>query len=643
MNQLRPLNTLLLLLLYVTYASAGATRDVAAENVTRNATENITKATIDASDSLLEGKIQSLRSLPQTIQRIVGGNTVTPGAFPFFAQWMKGCGGSLIHDDVVLTAGHCLIDKSDLNFEVFIGGHESATGQRRQILSHVFHPRFDNDNNKAYDFLLLKLDRPVDNPTLIQLNPDPQYPSATSNELFQVIGFGHTSEDGQNADYLQQVTVPHIPNCQPYYGNRVNPDIAFCSGHQLGGKDSCQADSGGALFHPETHIQIGMVSWGRGCARRNAPGVYARVSAAYSWIHHQVCTISAMPPAHCVSLRIELTHTSYPEETEWALLDSYGQEMVFYPRGSIQANGLTTVHLSVPAGAFRLMYYGVGGVAIINQVTNESYLSRSGNTLRDVFLKFTIESPMVANSTTTSSSKATPILTVAPNSAPTTEMPRLNTLPPAISSTILDTTAPLASPTPTALSTNQLDKVVQVSSTPSDISVPSWITGGGVVTSSNINVNNLHLIRTSLRVEIFYDMHPEETGWFLVHKDTNDELYASKYDSNNRISANRDKALSLEVEEFEELQFGDYWFVIADTGENGICCEKGEGYVKIVQVLFFESSVPSIDVQVDTTTISTTMPAEEERDDWSTVILEEQILWQHKGNFHAYAEAHFSL
>ena len=32
--------------------------------------------------------------LPQQKERIVGGNTVQEGAYPFFAQWMKGCGGS---------------------------------------------------------------------------------------------------------------------------------------------------------------------------------------------------------------------------------------------------------------------------------------------------------------------------------------------------------------------------------------------------------------------------------------------------------------------------------------------------------------------------------------------------------------------
>jgi secreted trypsin-like serine protease len=37
--------------------------------------------------------------------RIVGGTDATPYEFPFFVQW-RGCGASLIHEDIILTAAH---------------------------------------------------------------------------------------------------------------------------------------------------------------------------------------------------------------------------------------------------------------------------------------------------------------------------------------------------------------------------------------------------------------------------------------------------------------------------------------------------------------------------------------------------------
>ena len=47
----------------------------------------------------------------------------------------------------------------------------------------------------------------------------------------------------------------------------------ICAGFSAGGKDSCQGDSGGPMVHKATGVQIGIVSWGAGCAQRGYPGV----------------------------------------------------------------------------------------------------------------------------------------------------------------------------------------------------------------------------------------------------------------------------------------------------------------------------------------------------------------------------------
>ena len=72
------------------------------------------------------------------------------------------------------------------------------------------------------------------------------------------------------------------------------------------GKDSCQGDSGGPLIlggssSAATDIQVGIVSFGDGCAQIGVPGVYTRVSYYTTWIQSEICLWSSFKPATCNS------------------------------------------------------------------------------------------------------------------------------------------------------------------------------------------------------------------------------------------------------------------------------------------------------------------------------------------------------
>lgn len=73
-----------------------------------------------------------------------------------------------------------------------------------------------------------------------------------------------------------------------------SPHEEICAGYDAGGVDTCQGDSGGPMFRRDNAnawIQVGIVSWGDGCARPDAPGVYSEVSTFASQIASAAATL----------------------------------------------------------------------------------------------------------------------------------------------------------------------------------------------------------------------------------------------------------------------------------------------------------------------------------------------------------------
>lgn len=120
-----------------------------------------------------------------------------------------------------------------------------------------------------------------------------------------VAGWGKTQEGGKSANVLQQLQLPVLANskCISAYRtvNRLISEKQFdnavlCAGYLKGGRDTCQGDSGGPLMQPlqaadmvgAEFYQIGIVSYGVGCARAEIPGVYTRVSNFLDWIRTQI-------------------------------------------------------------------------------------------------------------------------------------------------------------------------------------------------------------------------------------------------------------------------------------------------------------------------------------------------------------------
>lgn len=89
-----------------------------------------------------------------------------------------------------------------------------------------------------------------------------------------------------------QAEVPLVSNerCSKSYG-RIHASM-LCAGHDEGGVDACQGDSGGPLvckYGGKWHVE-GATSWGKGCARPQYFGVYAKVRYMLDWVHEKMAS-----------------------------------------------------------------------------------------------------------------------------------------------------------------------------------------------------------------------------------------------------------------------------------------------------------------------------------------------------------------
>ncbi|MFD5893515.1 MULTISPECIES: serine protease [unclassified Streptomyces] len=222
---------------------------------------------------------------------VVGGTRAAQGEFPFMVRLSMGCGGSLYSSTIVLTAAHCVSgsgNNTSITATAGVVDLQSTSAIKVRSTKVLQAPGY---NGAGKDWALIKLAQPINLPTL-KIATNTQY--NTGN--FTVAGWGAATEGGAQQRYLLKATVPFVSDasCNSSYGGQIITSEEICAGFAAGGVDTCQGDSGGPMFRKDNagaFIQIGIVSWGNGCARPNYPGVYTEVSTFASAIASAASTL----------------------------------------------------------------------------------------------------------------------------------------------------------------------------------------------------------------------------------------------------------------------------------------------------------------------------------------------------------------
>jgi trypsin len=197
------------------------------------------------------------------------------------------CGGSIIGDQWVLTAAHC-VERATKPSEVRVKAAVTnlSDGGWSEIVRIVIHEHYDRKTHE-HDVALIKTAALSEGRVIPLVTADQRIPSS---QPLEVTGWGATSEGGDESRHLLKATVPYTENvtCNALsaYNGMIKPDM-LCAGYREGGVDSCQGDSGGPLVWRRPGagpVLVGVVSWGEGCARKLQYGVYSRVSSYVDWI-----------------------------------------------------------------------------------------------------------------------------------------------------------------------------------------------------------------------------------------------------------------------------------------------------------------------------------------------------------------------
>lgn len=291
--------------------------------------------------------------------KVIGGELAADGAWPWqvaltvakmpVSTDSQFCGGSLVLDQWVLTAAHCvhMIDDQGVEFDVqpfeisvVVGTNKlDGSGDRVPVEAIFVNPQY-SATQFDFDIALIKLARKPNVPYQTIEVPDAAFGDILQQPGVTTIVTGWGLQNGARPSAeLRQTTIQMLdrdmcnssmmearaeeavegfvyaaevlavkeetayPLWEQLLAQAPQPmsENMLCSGTFEGGKTSCNGDSGGPLVVPlddGSYIQAGIVSWGltassgKGCEEQAMFSAYTNISKFLPWLNE---TLAANP------------------------------------------------------------------------------------------------------------------------------------------------------------------------------------------------------------------------------------------------------------------------------------------------------------------------------------------------------------
>ncbi|XP_004526241.1 trypsin beta-like [Ceratitis capitata] len=229
---------------------------------------------------------------------VIGGRKVPRGGAPWQVSIIQNfhlkCGGTLLTNDVVLTAASCIKDVEPAELLVRAGTTAFKTGGKlRKVRETVYHPKFV-ENRHSYNIALLHLKRAFNSTNKLFGEVELFDATAQPPSSVYIYGWGLSSNktDTLMTKNLRftKAKVYSEKKCAEYLLEEDDSDLIFCAGDRTKISDICTDDMGSPAII-NGNIQYGIVSDGGACSATRTT-IFTNVGKHASWVERLIAEFS---------------------------------------------------------------------------------------------------------------------------------------------------------------------------------------------------------------------------------------------------------------------------------------------------------------------------------------------------------------